>query len=90
MAKNLFNGYKGSPIEFNSILSQIQDKRCKLIEITEFNPEKSWIIENWWTDAEKIELGLKKEEKTISINEFIEKLTDLENSIKDIINQLKM
>jgi type I restriction-modification system DNA methylase subunit len=90
VAKNLFNGYKGSPIEFNSILSQIQDKRCKLIEITEFNPEKSWIIENWWTDAEKIELGLKKEEKTISINEFIEKLTDLENSIKDIINQLKM
>ena len=47
-----------------------QDKQLKLIDISDFTAEKSWIIENWWSFEEKIEIGLKEKENVVSIDEF--------------------
>lgn len=58
------------------------DKKLKLLPISNFSPESSWIIENYWTEGEKIELGLKKERKTMSIEEF-------QYSINEIISLME-
>ena len=47
------------------------DKKMKLLDINEFNTDKSWLIENWWSEEEKIELGLIDYNK-VSLNEYIE------------------
>lgn len=59
------------------------DIKFKAIDINEFTNEKSWIIENWWTEEEKIKLGLRKERESVSIEEFSE-------LIDDTINQLNL
>jgi len=46
------------------------DPKFKAIPIKEFISNKSWIIENWWTDEEKIEIGLKKAKEKTTVEDF--------------------
>ncbi len=48
------------------------DKKCKLIPIQDFYDKvnQSWIVDNYWTDEEKIELGFKKEANVMSVSEL--------------------
>lgn len=48
------------------------DKKCKLIDIQKFYDavDTSWIIDNFWSDEEKIELGFKKEVNIMTIPEL--------------------
>lgn len=73
-AKDLFNQFKGSSDTFTN--ESFDDKRCKLQEINRFKPEEFWTVDKWWTDDEKIELGVLEEEAIISIDEFKEHLND--------------
>jgi len=87
-AKDLFNQFKGSPKTFKS--DMFDDKRCKLQPFEKFDPEEFWMVEKWWTDDEKIELGVMKEEQVVSINEFKEKLGDFSeklNQYKKILGE---
>ena len=64
------------------------DKKCKIIPIDEFynSVEQSWIIDNYWTDEEKIELGFKKETNVLTIPELqsmIEVIIDEMNDYKE-------
>lgn len=61
-AKNLFNQFKGSPHTFNT-----DDPRCKLQPIAKFAAEKYWIIDKWWTDEEKVALGILEKDEVVSI-----------------------
>lgn len=68
------------------------DKKLKLISISEFSSDKSWIIENWWSENEKIEIGLKKARKFITPTEFQDLLSDVIltlNEFKEEIQWLK-
>ena len=55
----------------------------KLLSIDDFPPEKNWNIDNFWSDKEKIELGLKKEDTTMTLNEFQIYLDELVNDIEN-------
>jgi type I restriction enzyme M protein len=59
------------------------DKKCKIIPIDEFynKANQSWVVDNFWTDEEKIELGFKKETNVMTIQE-------LQNFIDEIIIDL--
>lgn len=57
------------------------DKRCKIQSFEKFEPENNWSIERWWTQEEKIELGIVEEEKSIKIEEFPNLLEDVANNI---------
>lgn len=48
------------------------DKKCKLMPIQNFIElvGQSWIIDNYWTDEEKVELGFKKETNVMTIYEL--------------------
>lgn len=49
------------------------DKKCKLLDIQKLYDMagESWIIDNYWTDEEKIELGFKKETNVMAVSELI-------------------
>lgn len=51
------------------------DKKFKSIDVKEFSSKKSWIIENWWSEEEKIEIGLKRQIQKSSVEDF-EKIID--------------
>lgn len=66
-----------------------EDKKLKLIDIEEFSKDKSWIIENWWSEEEKIEIGLKKQRNIVSVDEFQDLLDDMILTLKDFKEELE-
>ena len=60
------------------------DKKCKLIDIQRFYDlvSTSWVIDNFWSDKEKIELGFKKEVNIMTVPE-------LQSLIDNIIKTMK-
>lgn len=57
------------------------DKKMKLIDITFFDANKDWNIDNFWTDDEKIELGFKEAGIKMTIDEFQIYIDDIVNDI---------
>lgn len=68
------------------------DPKLKLIDIKEFDKDKSWIIENFWSEEEKIEIGLKKAKKVVTVDEFqmlLDDMISLMNEFKEELEWLK-
>lgn len=64
------------------------DKKCKLLSIDKFYDlvGQSWIIDSFWSDEEKVELGFKKEVNVITIPElqtFIDTIVEEMNEYKE-------
>lgn len=68
-AAELFNSFKGNKRGFEKLN---QDKRCKIQPIERFSSsvDDSWIIDRDWSEQERIALGLKEKDRSISIQEF--------------------
>lgn len=78
----------------NNILEPIKsyienDEKLKLIDINEFLADKSWIIENWWTEEEKVKIGLKKAKNIVTVDEFQDLIEDMIISLKDFKEELE-
>ncbi|APJ38622.1 HsdM family class I SAM-dependent methyltransferase [Mycoplasmopsis pullorum] len=68
------------------------DIKLKLIDIENFDKNESWIIENFWSEEEKIKIGLKKEKNIATIDEFKILLDDtisLMNEFKEELEWIK-
>lgn len=61
----------------------LNDPKLKLIDISDFSKDKSWIIENWWTEDEKVAIGLRKEKIVVTIDEFKELVEDIILTLKE-------
>lgn len=66
-----------------------QDEKLKLIDINEFSKDESWIIENWWSQEEKINIGLKKKENIVNIEEFKGLLDNVNNTLIELREELE-
>lgn len=87
-AVNHYRLYQASPdkknykaINYNSEEQLYIDNKCKLIPIKSLYEtfETDWNIDNYWSDEEKIKLGLKKETNIMTVEElqlFINGLTE--------------
>ena len=75
---SLYNQFKGSKDTFKS-----KDKKCKIQSINKFVKDPSWVVDRWWTDKEKHALGIIESEEVYTINEFKEKLIELQTSLKE-------
>jgi type I restriction-modification system DNA methylase subunit len=84
-ASVLFNQFKGAKAHFKS-----KDERCKIVppSFFETNYDKSWIIENLWSEDALIGLGMKEKEVKINVDEFANYLEDLTVSINEYQQQL--
>lgn len=67
----------------------LDDSRLKLLPIEELDSKKSWIIENWWSEEEKIAIGLKKEKQVVSIDEFQAMIDDMISLMQDFKEELE-
>lgn len=67
----------------------LDDPRLKLLTIDELDSNKSWIIENWWSEEEKIVIGLKKGRQVVSIDEFQGMLDDMISLMQDFKEELE-
>lgn len=67
------------------------DKKCKCISIEDFylKAKTSWIIDNYWTDEEKIELGFKSETISMTVAELSEYIEELIDDISQYKEDLK-
>lgn len=65
------------------------DKKLKMIDIDEFTENGNWIIENWWTEDEKIEIGLKKAVISATIDDFQSLLDETINLINEFKGELE-
>jgi type I restriction-modification system DNA methylase subunit len=67
-AAEIFKSFKGNKRGF---IKLNQDKRCKIQNIENFKSDHDWSIEKFWSDSEKIELGIETENKPLLFNEFL-------------------
>jgi len=83
----LFNAFKGSRDYFTK---NNTDKRCKILPIEIFakSIDGSWIIDNFWTKQEKIELGVLEEGKFVKFEELPDLLEDISGNIISLKNEL--
>ena len=88
-AVTLFSFFKGNKerfAEFNT------DKRCKIISYEDFNKNvnKNWLIDKlWWTDKEKIELGIIEKNKSVSLFEFSSIVEEISDALKEFSREGK-
>lgn len=57
------------------------DKKMKLIDISFFDANKDWNIDNFWSEDEKIELGFKEADIRMTVDEFQTYIEDIVNDI---------
>lgn len=84
----LYSFFKGHKKGFDKINT---DKRCKIQPVSKFSPSDDWSVDNWWTNDEKIELGIKEKENSIQIEEFPDLLDGIASNIlsfKEDISEL--
>jgi len=84
-AKNLFNQYKGSPKTFTT-----DDLRCKMQPFVKFETDNDWNIDRWWTEEERIALGVQEENIVVSIEEYKERIDKTIKKITEMRKELEM
>ena len=64
----------------------------KFLSVDDFPASENWTIDNFWSDEEKIKLGFKQADNTMTLNEFqafLDSLVNDMNSYKEAIECLK-
>ena len=92
-----YNSYKNLP-DKNSIQEPFwgwfsSDGKMKLISIDMFSSETNWIIDNFWTNKEKIRLGFKEANSVMTLDEFkafVDELINDMNNYREAIECLKL
>jgi len=79
-----FNMFKGARTRYTTT-----DRRCKIVSIDDFYNGSHWSVERWWTQEEKVELGIEDEENTISVEGFISVINDVATSIAEFEEPLR-
>lgn len=87
-AVTLYSFFKGNKASFAKINT---DKRCKVFPFTDFTSslENSWIIDKWWSEEEKIELGISEKKDKLGLLDFSSLVEDMSISLKTFQEGIK-
>jgi len=85
-AVTLFNFFKGNKKDFAKFNT---DPRCKIFPIEKFKPEQHWSIDRWWSQEEKISLGIEEQENIIDIDEFSNVIDEIAETIGGFSSMIK-
>lgn len=87
-AVTLYSFFKGNKDEFERMNT---DQRCKIQPINKFTEEleKHWMVDRWWSEEEKISLGIVEKKEKISLLEFASVIQDAAASIQDYQEEIK-
>lgn len=81
-AVELYNLYRANRDNAIAISAVKDNSRAKLLTIDNFQANENWNIELHWSTEEKIELGIKKKDMIMSLDEFSGYISELMNDIK--------
>ncbi|MEO5893898.1 MAG: N-6 DNA methylase [Ferruginibacter sp.] len=86
-AVTLYSFFKGNKNAFAKINN---DNRCKVIPASFFikNVESNWVIDKLWTEEEKINLGIRDKNETVSLFEFSSIIEDVASTIKSFQDEV--
>jgi len=86
-AVTLYSFFKHNKTHFGKIA---KDSRCKVVDFSFFeeNADIGWITDNLWTETERIELGILKANKAMSIPEFAQYIGDISTSLVELQAEL--
>lgn len=84
IASDLFNMFKGAKAKFKT-----DDKRCKIVEIDEFYNGTHWSVDRWWTQEEKIDLGIEDSIEAISLEDYIGMVGDTASTLMEFDEPLR-
>ncbi|MFA5013230.1 MAG: N-6 DNA methylase [Candidatus Paceibacterota bacterium] len=86
VAVDLYNNFKGSKFSFKT-----NDKRCKIQPITRFikGLSSGWIIDKWWSEEERIKLGILEEKQEYNLEEFVAEISKLKNELDKELKNLE-
>lgn len=79
-ATSLFNQFKGSPLNFVS-----KNPRCKVISASEVASSRHWMVDRWWTDEEKKQLGITETVNEITEDDFVVLVKEAKSLIDDFL-----
>lgn len=87
-AVTLYSFFKGNKSEFGKMNT---DQRCKIQPIARFieQIEKDWVIDKWWSEQEKIELGVTEKSEKVTLLEFASIIEDVACSIQEFQEEVK-
>ncbi len=87
-AVTLYSFFKGNKKGFEKINS---DKRCKIQPFDKFlnTFNENWIIDTWWTEEERIKMGLMQKKEKITLLEFATIIEDVTLSIKGFQEEIR-
>ncbi|TAH33352.1 N-6 DNA methylase [Candidatus Saccharibacteria bacterium] len=83
-AVSLFNQFKGAKDTFTS-----PSLRCKVQPIDKFDPGESWTVDRWWSEEEKVELGIEEEKVVLTIDEFVDEIQATKLKIDEMMDSFK-
>jgi len=87
-AVTLYSFFKGNKSSFGKINT---DKRCKIFPFSDFvnSLENSWIIDKWWSEEERIELGISGKKDKLGLLDFSLLVEDMSISLKTFQEEIK-
>ena len=77
-ATALYNQLKGSPTYFSSPPGAM---RCKVVSNGEFRQKPHWLIDRWWSQEERRDLGNVNEQSVVSDDELQEAVQGLKETL---------
>ncbi|NRB11023.1 MAG: N-6 DNA methylase [Rickettsiaceae bacterium] len=86
-ATELFRSFVGNKKTFAKLNN---DLRCKVQIIGKFKAENSWVIENYWSYSEKVELNIEEENKSLFYNDFVTLINGSSKKIKKEVNSVPL
>lgn len=79
-AMSLFNQFKGSPLSFVP-----KSPRCKVVPAATFASSRHWMVDRWWLDEEKKQLGITETVSEISEDDFVVLVKEAKSLIDDFL-----
>ena len=84
-AVKMFKSFMGSMDYF---IENNNNPRCKIQPITLFDPRSHWSIDRWWTNEEKIRLGIEEQHDTLTIQELGNSVSDMVESLRELSSSM--
>ena len=84
-----YNAFKNAKSNEKIIEMINSDKRAKLLDISKFDTKEQWNIERFWTEEEKIDLGIMAKREIVSLDEFSNMLLELSTDVRNYAELLK-
>lgn len=86
-AVTLYSFFRGGDKKKFSKINK--DERCKIQPIETFDPDNHWSVDRWWSEEERVNLGIVEEKDVIDPLEFSNIVNEISLTLNEYSNLLK-